>query len=102
MRNVKQSLPEASPKLVTINDRQASMRMQLSFSQISEEDFEDKHVFDKLRKKLLQEFSDIFKEDLSPEDRLQTLPVKIELVDDYESIKAYTSPFGKRSKEKTS
>ena len=53
-------------------------RTYISFAKMSEEHFEDqyeKQLYANLRKKLIKMFDDVFKEDLTPEERLDIEPV---------------------------
>ena len=59
-----------------------------------EEQFEDQHdnqQYIYLRKKMIKQFSDVFKENLNPEDCLDIEPVKIQLVPDHKSFTPYNS-----------
>ena len=49
-----------------IRERQGSIRSSLSFSQMTDDEFEDQQYFDKLRKQLIRQFSNMFKEDQVP------------------------------------
>ena len=49
-----------------------SLRTQLTFRKLEEEDFEEAEKCAKFRRKLLEDYSDIFKETLGPEDRLDS------------------------------
>ena len=58
IRNFKEdNLPAPTPvKLVDIKERQGSIRTGLSFLQVSKQEFEDKHDYEKLRKRLIRLF----------------------------------------------
>ena len=81
VRTVKET-EHTSEKLVNIRERVGSWRTSIKFNQVTEEKFEEDHekeAYSNLRKKLIKHFSDIFKEDLDPSDRLNIPPVKITL-----------------------
>ena len=66
----------------------------IRFNQVTEEKFEEDHeigVYTKLRKKLIKQFSDVFKEDLSPSDRLNIEPVKITLKPGQENMPIFNA-----------
>ena len=70
------------------------MRTNICFNQITEEKFEEDHevaVYTHLRNKLLKQFPEIFKEDLTPEDRLNIEPVKISLKPGHENVPMYNA-----------
>ena len=70
VRAVKEHIPE---RLVDIKERVGSWGTSIRFNQITEEKFEEDHeveIYTHLRNKLIKQFDDVFKEDLSPEDRL--------------------------------
>ena len=88
VRSVKEN--EHQPeKLVDIRERIGSWRTSIRFNQVTEERFEEDHeigVYTNLRNKLIKQFSDVFKEDLSPSDRLNIEPVKITLKPGHENV----------------
>ena len=84
-----EELPGPTNKLVDIRERQGSIRSTLSFRHVEEEDYEDNEDFAKLRKRLLKDFRDVFKEELGQLDRLNVDPVKIELIDGHEEVKPF-------------
>ena len=77
---VKEFTPDAGvgPKLVSIQERQGSIRTALKFNNIEpiDEDIE----IEKLRKILLRKYAFVFKRDLGKEDRVDMDPVKINLI----------------------
>ena len=72
---------EVGPKLVTIQERQGSVRSALQFHKVNEETIDEDQNVEKLRKKLLRKYSAVFKRDLGKDDRVNLDPVKIELID---------------------
>ena len=91
VRAVREHKPE---KLVNINERVGSWRSDIRFNQVSEEQFEADHevaVYAHLRNKLLNMFPEVFKEDLTPEDRLDIEPVKITLKPGHEDAQMYNA-----------
>ena len=93
VRSVKEAehIPE---KLVNIKERVGSWRTDIKFNQVTEEKFEKVHeieVYDHLKKKLLKIFSNVFKEDLEPSDRLDVPSVRIPLKPNQESIPTYNA-----------
>ena len=73
-------------KLVEIKERIGSLRTKLSFQELEEEDVEENRKCEELRKQWLRDFSDIFKETLSKEDRLDNPPIKIDLFQGHQNI----------------
>ena len=76
-------------KLVEIKERIGSLRTKLSFQELEEEDVEENRKCEELRKQWLRDFSDIFKETLSKEDRLDVPPIKIDLVQGHQNIQTF-------------
>ena len=72
---------EVGPKLVTIQERQGSIRTALKFNRVDEENIDEDMEIEKLRKKLLRKYASVFKRDLGKEDRVAMDPVKIDLID---------------------
>ena len=70
-------------KLVELKERIGSLRTQLTFRKLEEEDVGEAEKCAKLWKKLLEDYSDIFKETLGPEDCLKMPPVKIDLLENH-------------------
>ena len=93
VRKVKEN--EHKPeKLVNIKERVGSWWTGIKFNQVTEEQFEKDHeieVYDQLKKKLLKQFADVFKEDLEPSDCLDVTHVKIPLKPNYESMPKYNA-----------
>ena len=84
-----------------IKERVGSWRTYINFNNVTEEQFEDQHeiaVYEHLRQKLLKQFSDVFKEDLDPQDRLNIEPVKIELKEGHESLPKYNARKRRRTR----
>ena len=77
-----------------IRERVGSWRTDIKFNQVTEEKFEKDHeieLYDHLKKKLIKQFADVFKEDLEPSDRLDVPPVKIPLKPNHESMPKYNA-----------
>ena len=62
-------------KLIDIKERIGSIRTTLNVNEIEEEDFEEEKKYEELRKTWLRDFLDIFKENLTKEDRLKIPPI---------------------------
>ena len=73
-------------KQFDIKERVGSMRSKLNMNQMGEEDWEEERKCEELKRQWLKDFSDIFKEDLTKEDRLNIDPIKIDLVEKYAEI----------------
>ena len=56
---------EVAPKLVSIQERQGSIRTALKFNRVDEENIDEDIEVEKLRKKLLTKYASVFKRDLS-------------------------------------
>ena len=81
-------------KLVEVKERAGSWRTSIRFNQIAEEEYEKDHemaVYNALRDKLLKMYEDVFKENLSPSDRIDAPPVEIPLVPNAEEIPVYNA-----------
>ena len=72
---------EVGLKLVSIQERQGSVRSALQFHRVNEETIDEVQDVEKLRKKHLRKYAVVFKRDLGPEDRVNLDPVKVELID---------------------
>ena len=93
VRNVKEA-DDIPKKMVDIKECVVSWHTDIKFAKISEEGFEQVHekkVFTDLRKRLIKMFDDMFKDDLTPDDRLDIPPVKIPLVPYHESVTPHNS-----------
>ena len=77
---------EVGLKLVSIQERQGSVRRELQFHRVNEETIDEDQDVEKLRKKLLRKYSAVFKRDLGKEDRININSVKIELIDEYRNM----------------
>ena len=73
----------------TLKERVGSMRSKLEMNQLTEVDWEDERKCEELKKQWLRYFSDIFKEDLGKEDRIDIDPIKINLVENHAEIKTF-------------
>ena len=76
-------------KLVEIKERIGSLRTKLSFQDLKEEDLEESRKCEELRKRWLRDFSDIFKETLTKQDRLNIPLIKIALVEGHQNIQTF-------------
>merc|ERR1712215_37346 len=76
-------------RLYTLQERVGSLRSQLSFKQVNEEEWKEEKECEEIRKAWLKDYPQVFKEDLSKEDRIQMDPVVVELVPDHENIEVY-------------
>ena len=76
-------------KQFDIKERVRSMRTTLNIKQMEEDDWEEERKCEELKKKWLKDFSDIFKENLTKEDRLKIPPIKIDLVENLAEIPTY-------------
>ena len=75
--------------MYTLQERIGSLRSQLSFKQENEEEWKEENECEKIRKAWLKDFPNVFKEDLTIEDRIEMDPVKVQLVEDHENIEVY-------------
>ena len=51
---------------------------------MSEEDFETEKLLQKMKERLIKKYSDVFKSELGPEDRIRIDPIKVEMIEDME------------------
>ena len=72
---------------VEIKERVGSKRSQMKFSEMDDQDFDSSKQMDSIKRRLLKEYEDVFKTQLSREDRIKIDPVVIETVDNYNSFK---------------
>ena len=92
VRRIKETEEEAEVekaeklKHFDLKERVGSMRSKLEMNQMGEEDWEEERKCEELKKQWLRDFSDIFKEDLTKEDRIDIEPIKIDLVENHTEI----------------
>jgi hypothetical protein len=67
-------------KLVEITEKKGSVRTRMKFNDQEEENFDRNKQMQELREKLLKEYAEIFKTNLTKEDRINMDPVVIETV----------------------
>merc|ERR1712030_223642 len=80
---------EGKTKWATLKERIGSLRTQLSFPQENlKEDLEEEEC-EALTQSWMEDFSEVFKEDLTIEDRIKIDPVKVQLVEDHEKIQIF-------------
>ena len=65
------------------------MRSKLDMNEQAEDDWEEERKCEELKRQWLRDFSDIFKEDLGHEDRINIEPIKIDLVDNHQEIHCF-------------
>merc|ERR1711888_392378 len=76
-------------KWATLKERVGSLRTQLSFPKENlKEDLEEEEC-EALKQSWMKDFSQVFKEDLTIEDRINMDPVKVQLVEDHENIQVF-------------
>ena len=83
----KVTIKDKKVKLVEINQKKGSNRSQMKFSSQEEEDFDSNKQMQDLRERLLKEYAEVFKTELTKEDRIKMDPVKIETVQNRASFK---------------
>ena len=76
-------------RLCTLQERVGSLQSQLSFKQVNEEEWKEEKECEEIRKAWLRDYPQVFKEDLSKEDRIQMDPVVVELIENHENIEVY-------------
>ena len=95
VRRIKETEEEAEVekaeklKHFDLKERVGSMRSKLEMNQMGEEDWEEERKCEELKKQWLRDFSDIFKEDLTKEDRIDIEPIKIDLVENHAEIPTF-------------
>ena len=75
--------------LFTLQERVGSLRSKLEMTEMTEDDWEEEKKCQDLKKQWIREFSDVFKEDLGKEDRIDIEPIKIDLVDNHQDIHVF-------------
>ena len=76
----KVTVKNSKVKPVEISEQRGSVRTKLRFNELPEESYDSSKQMEKLRETLLKEYSDVFKTELTPEDRINMPPVVIETV----------------------
>merc|ERR1712030_119190 len=76
-------------KWAALKERVGSLQTQLSFPQENLEEDKEEDECEALRQAWMKDFSQVFKEDLTIEDRIEMDPVKIKLVENHEEIPMY-------------
>ena len=81
VKDAKKSAP------VIVQEKVGSERSSMCFNDQSDHEYDSNKLMEELREKLLKEFSEVFKTELSKEDRIKIDPVKVETVMNYKSFK---------------
>merc|ERR1712215_267596 len=76
-------------KWATLKERVGSLRTQLSFPQENLKEYLEEEECEVMRQSWMKDFSQVFKEDLTIEDRIDMDPVKVKLVENHEEIKLF-------------
>ena len=76
-------------KLYTLQERIRSLRSQLSFKQVNEEEWKEEKECEEIRKAWLRDYPEVFKEDLSKHDRIDMDPVVVDLIPNHEEVEIY-------------
>merc|ERR1712030_157309 len=76
-------------KWATLKERVGSLRTQLSFPQENLKEALEEEECEAMRQSWMKDFSQVFKEDLTIEDRIDMDPVKVKLVENHEEIKLF-------------
>ena len=83
---------EKPTKLVDIKEKVGSQRTNLKFKEVKDEDLETERLLHNMRERLIKEYSDVFKSDLGPEDRIINMePIKVETIEDMERFKVHNA-----------
>ena len=73
----------------SLQERVGSMRTKLDMVEQTKEDWEEDRKCEDLKRKWPREFSDIFKEDLGREDRIDIEPIHVDLVNNHQEIHCF-------------
>merc|ERR1712208_78807 len=76
-------------KWATLKERVGSLRTQLSFPQENLEEDREEDECEALRQAWMRDFSHVFKEDLTIEDRINIPPVQVKLVENSQDIPVF-------------
>ena len=76
-------------RLYTLQERVGSLRSQFSFKQVNEKEWEEEKECEEIRKAWLRDYPEVFKEDLSKEDRIDMDPVVVDLIPDHEQVEVF-------------
>ena len=69
--------------LADIKEKVGSQRTNMKIKDVSDEDLETE--------RLIKKYSDVFKSDLGPEDRINMEPIKVETIEDMERFKVHNA-----------
>ena len=83
----KVTIKETKVKMVETKETRGSKRTLIKFSSQEEEDFDSNKQMQTLREQLLKEYSEVFKTQLTKEDRIKMDPVKVETVQNRAAFK---------------
>ena len=72
---------EEEKKKFSLQERVDNLRQQLRSEKTNEKEWEEERKCEEMKKKWLEDYADIFKEDLSKEDRIDMEPVKATLIE---------------------
>ena len=72
---------------VEVKEKVGSKRSQMKFNEMDEQEYDSSNQMEALKKRLMKEYKDIFKTELSTEDRIDIEPVVIDTVDNFKSFK---------------
>merc|ERR1712215_526365 len=73
-------------KWAKLTDRIENLRSQLSFPQENLEEDKEEEKCEEIRQAWMEDFKEVFKEDLTIEDRIEMDPVRVPLVESHEDI----------------
>ena len=76
-------------KFCTLQERIGSLRTQLNFKQENREEWKEENECKAIKDAWLKDFKNVFKEDLTIEDRIKMDPVKVQLVEDHANIEVH-------------
>ena len=76
-------------RLYTLQERVGSLQSQFSFKQVNEKEWEEEKECEEVRKAWLRDYPEVFKEDLSKEDRIDMDPVVVDLIPNHEQVEVF-------------
>ena len=85
--NKKQSKREIQK--YTLQERVDSLRSQLNSKQVNKKEWEEERKCEEIKKAWLRDYPEVFKEDLSKEDRIDMDPVVVDLIPDHEQVEVF-------------
>ena len=73
----------------TLQERVDNLRSKLSTRQANKKEWEEERKCQEMRKAWMEDYPEVFKEDLSKDDRIDMDPVVVDLIPNHEQVEVY-------------